>query len=206
MRSKALRRFCCVLLMISLWACTDAAVTLEPVPLDGVILAFGNSLTFGTGAQSYQAYPAVLEELTGRKVVNSGIPGETSTEGADRLPGVLAEYRPHLVILCEGGNDMLRSMPDRAIAANLSDMLATIKAFGAQAVLIGVPRPKLLSSTPDFYREVAESEKVPYLEETLENILTQRKLKSDLIHPNAAGYRILAQEVADLLEQAGAIQ
>ena len=142
--------------------------------------------------------------LIGRRVVNAGVPGETSAEGLVRLPGVLAEHRPRLVLLCLGGNDLLRGQSPAAIEANLRLLLATIKASGAEAVLIGVPEPKLFGGVPDFYAQLAAEAGVPYEGELMNTVLKMPALKSDPIHPNAAGYDAIARGLAALLQRAGA--
>ena len=72
--------------MCLLAGCTQSA-KLPPLAGDGVLLAFGDSLTFGTGAAEGESYPAVLERLTGLKVLNYGVPGEISAAGLARLAG-----------------------------------------------------------------------------------------------------------------------
>ena len=75
---------------------------------DAVILTFGDSLTRGKGAKEDESYPVILEKLTGRKVINSGISGELSEEGLKRFPGVIEKHSPDIIILCHGGNDILQ--------------------------------------------------------------------------------------------------
>ena len=170
-----------------------------------VILAFGDSLTHGTGATRETAYPAVLSRLSGHTVVNAGVPGETTAEGLARLPGVLDETRPRIVLLCLGGNDMLRRQDGNNTEANLRQMIETIRASGAGVVLIGVPQPALFSGPPAFYEKLADEFDLPYEGEILDEVLRTPKLKSDPIHANAEGYKLVAERLAELLEQAGAI-
>jgi len=191
-------------LALALAACSDDA-GLEPLPPDGVILAFGDSITYGTGAGEGESYPEVLAGLTGRRVVGAGVPGEVSAEGLRRLPGVLAGERPALVILCHGGNDILRKRPLEQAAANLREMIRLIRASGAQVVMLGVPRFGLFLETARFYTEVAASEGVPIEDEALPEILSDNDLKSDTVHPNAAGYARLARAVDALLRARGAL-
>ncbi len=192
------------LLLIS--ACGSKEVKLSPVPPDGVILAFGDSITFGTGAAPGQSYPDVLQTSIKRKIVNAGVPGETSEQGLKRLPQALAETRPKLVILCHGGNDILRRLDPDVTAKNITEMIKLIRKSGAEAVLIGVPKPKLIPATASFYKTISEKMGVPLEEEIILNILSNRDLKSDYIHPNAAGYVRLAVAIETLLKRYGATQ
>jgi lysophospholipase L1-like esterase len=186
-------------------ACIGGQPKLPRLAPDAVVLAFGDSLTAGVGANSSESYPARLEALIGRKVVSSGVPGETSAGGLARLPAALEEAKPQLVILCEGGNDFLQKLDDAQAANNLRAMVRLVRAQGAQVVLVAVPKPGLLPSPADFYASVAKEFAVPHEETALRKILTDNALKSDLVHPNAAGYARLAKAIAALLKKTGAI-
>ena len=183
----------------------SAAPKLPALPADGVVLAFGDSITYGTGAAPAESYPAVLAQLIGRKVVNGGVPGEVSAAGAARLPELLEVERPALLILCHGGNDLMQRLDKEDTAANLRTMVRTARERGVAVVLVGVPAADLSLSPPPFYRQVAEEFHIPYDGSTLPRILGTGSLKSDYVHPNAAGYRRLAEALAKLLARAGAI-
>jgi lysophospholipase L1-like esterase len=172
---------------------------------DAVIVAFGDSLTFGRGAEPTESYPAVLEKMIGRRVVNAGVPGEVTGDGLLRLPEVLEREKPVLLLLCHGGNDELRRLNQQQAANNIREMIRLAQKREVAVVLIAVPAPGLSFSPAAMYREIAKELSIPIEEETLSAILANSSLKSDYIHPNAAGYRRLAESIATLLHKSGAI-
>jgi len=194
-----------VLLALVVAGCGERAPTLPRLDADAVVLAFGDSLTYGTGAGTRESYPAVLEKLIGRKVVSSGVPGETSAQGLARLPAVIERERPRLLILCHGGNDFLRRLPDSDAAANVRAMVELARRRGIDVVLVGVPRLGLTATPAGFYADIAAEFHVPYDGAILKAVLTDNALKSDWVHPNAGGYARIAQALADLLKKAKAI-
>lgn len=198
------RLFAIIATALLLAAC-GSKVKIEKLDPSAVVLAFGDSLTFGTGASRSEAYPAVLERAIGRKVVNAGIPGETSEQGLERLPEVLDEVKPKLLILCHGGNDFLRRLGDARAAANVRRMIEMARGRGISVVLMGTPKPTLPPSIPPFYGELAKELKVPYEEAVLRSVLLDNRLKSDPVHPNAAGYGEIAAALESVLKKAGAI-
>lgn len=179
---------------------------LSPLSSQARVLAFGDSLTFGTGAPSGQGYPAVLAELTGLEVINAGIPGETTTQGRQRLPSVLAEHDPDLVVLIHGGNDTLRRQPTQVSRDNLVAMIEAVRGSGAQVVMLAVPGASLTLAPPDYYAEVASAASVPTDDATLRRLMRSSEYKSDQVHFNAAGYRLMAEAVRDLLRANGALE
>jgi lysophospholipase L1-like esterase len=201
----ATSRFLIAVCVSLLLAACGRAPTLPKLTQQDVIVAFGDSLTHGTGASDDTAYPAVLATLTGRTVINAGVPGDTTTSGLQRLPAVLAEHHPRLVLLCLGGNDMLRKQPLTRTENNLRLLVHTIRASGALVVLIGVPEPRLFGGTPAFYERVAEDMQLPLEADVFNDVLKDNRLKSDPIHANAAGYRVVAERLAEFLHEAGAL-
>lgn len=172
---------------------------------DATILAFGDSLTSGKGVSKSKAYPAVLATLTSLKVVNAGISGETTAEGLARLPTVLRRTRPDLMVLLEGGNDILHNQDPAIIKANLSNMINMAEQREIPVVLIGVPTKSLLGKTAGFYTELSKEHDVPLETDVIARLLKYPSMKSDALHFNEAGYSALAQAVADLLKKNGAI-
>ena len=193
-----------ILLGIGLMACSSTA-RLPRLANDAVVVGFGDSITFGTGANPAESYPAVLEKLIGRRVVNAGVPGEVTADGLSRLPEILEREKPALLILCHGGNDLLRRLSGKEAADNIRSMIRLARQRGVAVVLISVPALGLAVSPAPFYRDIAKELTIPLEEETLSSVLADGSLKSDLIHPNAAGYRRLAEAIAALLKKSGAI-
>lgn len=204
MPARHLRVGLALLLAVLLAGCGKAP-SLAPLGANDVVVAFGDSLTYGTGAKEEESYPVVLGQLINRQVVRAGVPGEVTAQGMLRLPQVLDEYKPKLVIVCLGGNDLLRRSDLVQTKANLRAMLTMLRERGTAAVLIGVPRPALLAGAPEFYAELAKEFAIPYEGGIVKDVLYSADTKSDPIHPNAKGYRRMAQAVAELLRKSGAI-
>ena len=198
----------CVLfsmLILMSWIGCSSPVKLPELAHDDVVLAFGDSITFGTGAKPHESYPARLETIIGRKVINAGVPGEVTAQGLARLAGLLEREKPALMILCHGGNDQLRKLNLEQSAENLRQMIRLARNNNVSVVLIAVPAPGLFVSPSPLYRNIASEYAVLLEEKTLSDILADSSFKSDLIHPNAAGYQRLAEAVALLLKKHGAI-
>jgi lysophospholipase L1-like esterase len=194
-----------LLLATALASCGEKVPRLAPVGPNDVIVAFGDSLTYGTGAAEAESYPAVLAQLIKRDVVRAGVPGEMTAGGLARLRGVIEEHRPALMIVCLGGNDMLRKMDEAQTRSNLREIIRTIKGRGISVVLVGVPKPALITSAPAFYGELAQEFGIPYEGKIVTSVLYKPELKADHIHPNAQGYRKMAEAIAELLRKAGAV-
>ncbi len=190
---------------LGLPGCLGSSRTLPPLPTGAVIVAFGDSLTFGTGAAHHQSYPSVLAQLTGRRVVNAGVPGEVSRSGRGRLPRVVERERPDLVVICHGGNDILRRHDRVALADNLRGMLEYLATQNIPAIILGVPEPGIFLSTVDLYHTIADEYDVPIEADIVPDLLRDDAFKSDQIHFNAAGYRRMAEAVDAVLRRHGAL-
>lgn len=188
------------LLLLAFLCSSCGGPTIAPINSFSKVVAFGDSLTAGFGAKEAESYPAILSDLLGVKVYNYGISGEDTAAGLERLGLMLEDEKPTLVLLCFGGNDMLHGQARSATKANLEQMISRILETGSDVVLIGVPQPGIALAVPDFYEELAETYELPIEVDSLRSILMKPRLKSDRIHPNAAGYRVFAEDLFALIE------
>ena len=138
-------------------------------------------------------------------MISSGVSGELSEEGLQRLPGVLQEHDPDLVILLEGGNDILQNRSLAAAKSNLSAMITLAKENGSDVVLVGVPIKSLFGSSAELYGELAEEYQIPFEESIVRSLLKKPAMKSDSVHFNTAGYQALAEAIHKLLLKSGAL-
>lgn len=193
-----------LLMALLLQACGDKK-SLSRVSESGVILAFGDSLTSGVGVNPENSYPSVLSKLSGKKVVNAGISGEMTKQGLARLAKVFDENNPELMILLEGGNDILRNQNLSETKKNLSAMINLAKQQGVQVVLVGVPKKQLFSDSAPLYLELAEQHKLILESELIASLIRKPKFKSDSVHFNKAGYYKMAEVIYELLQDHGAL-
>jgi acyl-CoA thioesterase I len=195
-----------LLLAALLVACSKKpAAPTQRLAAGAKVLALGDSITQGMGAPPDAAYPAVLASLTGLNVINGGVSGDVSAQALERLPALLAEHQPALVIVSIGGNDFLRRLSASDTQSNIRRMVALAREAGAQVLLVAVPQPGLgaavgagLSDHP-MYAQLAEELKLPLHADGWAEVLGDDKWKSDQIHANAQGYRKFAEGLAATL-------
>lgn len=181
----------------------------EPILLTDTIVSFGDSLTFGYGAQENESYPYKLKEIIGYNVINEGINGDTAQNGVKRIVEVVQEHQPKLVLLSLGGNDMLRQSSQN-LESNLKNIIQFLKSKNIEVVLIAEPQPSMMGQTfglsdAKVYEKVAKDENILLIENVFSKYLSKEELKSDLIHLNAKGYEKVAQDVAKKLKDSGYI-
>ena len=158
------------------------------------IVAFGDSLTAGYGAGGIsKSYPAVLEKLSGKRVVNLGLSGETAIHAPARLPQVLAE-KPDMVLIEFGANDRIQNLGHEGASRAVAQIVDEVQASGAIAVIVDTGGPQMGPYT-SAYKKIAKEKQAVFVPGILKGIFNKRALKSDLIHPNAAGYEIVAERV-----------
>ena len=185
--------------------CGEKNSSLSPLSSSSVILAYGDSLTYGYNVKRSESYPAKLEVLTVISVINSGVSGEVSAQGLKRLPKVLDEHHPQLLILCHGGNDLLRKMDLEEMESNIRGMIQLSLDRDIPVILLGVPKPGIFLSSFDVYKKIANSMNIIFIEDLISDVLGKKSLKSDSIHPNKKGYNVMAEEIYSLLLDKGAI-
>jgi acyl-CoA thioesterase-1 len=161
-------------------------------------VAFGDSLTAGYGAQEGADYPTVLGKKLGVKIINKGVPGETSGDGLNRLPEILA-LDPRVVLLCFGGNDGLQQIPRDQTFANLRQIIDQLQGRGTFVVLIGIRSATVRDKNEKLFAQLARDMHVLYLPNFLDGLLTSPDMMSDTVHPNEKGYEAVADRLEGLL-------
>ncbi|MDA7416805.1 GDSL-type esterase/lipase family protein [Xenophilus arseniciresistens] len=179
------------------------------LPAGAAVLALGDSLTAGYGAAPGQGWPEQLAGLTGWQVVNEGVNGDTSEGALQRLAPLLQAQRFDAILIGIGGNDMLRGVDAAQTERNLRAIVDAARAQSTHVALLATPAPDalraaagLLGDAP-FYASVAQQTQALLLPGIYAKVLSDRALRSDPIHANAAGYARIAQALAEALKDAG---
>jgi acyl-CoA thioesterase-1 len=175
-----------------------------------VIAAFGDSLSAGFGVEAGKSFPDDLQRLIDGagfryRMVNLGVSGDTTTDGVERLPTVLAVH-PAIVILEFGGNDGLRGLPVTSARKNFAQMIETLQTAHIQILLAGMtlPRnygPEYIHSFEQIYIDLARQYKLARVPFLLEGVGGHPELtQPDGIHPTAEGAAIVARTVMKYLQ------
>ena len=194
-----------------LFAACGRPAKLPAIPPGSAVLAFGDSVTYGTGAAPGDDWPNRLAAMTRWSVINAGIPGDTAEAATNRIQALLDEHQPALVIIEIGGNDFLRRRPQSSVKEDLRRIIRAAKAARAVVVLVAVPDLSLLGvvtrkvSDSPIYGQLGEEENVLVIADVFSDILGRPELCADNIHPNAAGYRLMAEGIVMQLKTAGLV-
>ena len=163
----------------------------------GTLLVLGDSISAAFGLDTRQGWVSLLEQRLAAEgfdyqVVNASVSGDTSAGGLARLPTLLAEHRPQLVIVELGGNDGLRGQPPAQLQQNLAAIVQSARASGARVLLLGMQLPPNYGARynalfSQVYADVAGTAQVPLLGFFLDGVGgVPALMQGDGIHPNAA--------------------
>ena len=175
------------------WPITNAA------PSGTNVIAFGDSLTQGYRLDPGQGWPEQLSAIVGKPILNRGVSGNTTGDALARLEDDVLAQDPRVVLVCLGGNDMLRRMPADQQFANLRAIVTRIQEKGALVIVIGTEGYKILSQV-DYgarYQALAKETGAVYVPDLMDGVLGDPALMLDQIHPNAKGYEKIARRIAD---------
>lgn len=197
-----------LLVVVLVMACSEES-RYSPLAPGSTVLAFGDSVTRGTGADPGEDFPSLLAARSGWQVVNAGVPGDTAAAARERIGGLLRQHDPAMVIVELGGNDFLRKRPDDQVEADLRAILRAVQDHGAITVLVAVPRLSLLRASvgalkdAPLYERLAQEESVLLVPDVFSGVLSRESLRADTIHPNRAGYEAFEEGLAAALRRAG---
>jgi len=187
--------------VLILVGCGDSGEKYAAIPQGATVLVLGDSLSYGTGANTGEDYQTLLAKSTGWNIINEGVPGDTTAGGLERLPTLLEAHQPKLLIVELGGNDLLRQIPQSETAANLKAILSLSKAQSVKTILVAIPEISALKasmgnlSDHPLYENIAEETATPLIADVFSEVLSDRDLKSDQIHANAKGYAVMSDKL-----------
>ena len=159
------------------------------------IICFGDSITFGYGAEPGADYPSALAKMTSIPVINAGTDGDTSTEALKRISSDVLDRDPLLVIVEFGGNDFLRKIPQEATLNNMRQMIDKIQAHGAMVAVTDMSTGMIMKQYRSAFYNLAREKGAIFIPSIMSGIITNPRLKSDFIHPNSYGYNLIAQRI-----------
>lgn len=159
------------------------------------IICFGDSITFGYGADPGEDFPSALSDMIDIPVINAGIDGDTSSEAIKRINSDVLDRDPLLVIIEFGGNDFLRKIPKEETINNIRIMIDKIQAKGAIVAIVDISAGMLLSEYHAAFYNLSREKGTIFIPRILNSVITNPNLKSDFIHPNATGYKMIAGRI-----------
>lgn len=164
------------------------------------IICFGDSLTFGTGASPGKDYPSQLSGMLSLPVLNAGVPGDTTAGALVRLENDVLSQSPRIVLITLGGNDLKNRVPKDEAFRNLKTIITSIQDQGALVIVGGIDIFFFGRGFGDSYRELCDDVGAVLIPNIFDGIMGNSALMSDSIHPNDAGYTIMAQKFHEAMK------
>jgi acyl-CoA thioesterase I len=180
--------------IVALAACSKKEIT-NAGSLGTGIVCFGDSITFGYGVNPSESYPSHLARLVNVPVINTGIDGDTTSEALKRIKSDVLSHNPFLVIIEFGGNDFLRKIPLDLTVKNVSKMIDLVQAHGAMVAIADISAGLLMKEYQAPYRKLARDKNTIFIPSIMSGIITNPKMKSDFLHPNEEGYKIISERI-----------
>jgi len=159
------------------------------------IICFGDSVTFGYGVNPGEDYPTALTKLLEKPAINAGVDGDTSALGLERLKKDVLDKDPYLVLVEFSGNDFIKKVPIDLTISNIKEMIRQIQAAGAMTVIVDISAGFFMREYRLKLAELTRQTGSIFIPAVLNGILTNPSMKSDFMHPNVHGYKIVAQRV-----------
>ncbi len=159
------------------------------------IICFGDSITFGYGANPGEDYPSNLRPMVKLPMINAGVDGDTTFTALERLENDVLAKDPRLVIVEFCGNDFLKKIPREDTVKNLSRIIDRIQNKGAMVALVDISSGMFFNEYRRAFRELARGKKAIFIPAVLSRIITNPAMKSDFFHPNERGYKVVAGRV-----------
>lgn len=186
--------FACIIASITLFGCAKQEI--RNIDSKGKnIICFGDSITFGYGVNPGEDYPSVLSKISGKQIINAGVDADTTVEALKRLNSDVLDKEPFLVIIEFSGNDFLKKIPIEITEKNIKKMIDKIQARDSMVALVDTSAGFFLPEYRRILRKIAKEKGAIFVPEVLSSIITNPNMKSDFLHPNAEGYKLIAERI-----------
>jgi lysophospholipase L1-like esterase len=185
--------FCCSIVLLLVGCAKREIKNIDAKGTD--IVCFGDSITFGYGANPGEDYPTALAKMVDIPVINSGIDGDTSSEALKRLKSDVLDRNPRLVIIEFSGNDFLRKIPKEVTLNNIRAMIEQVQEKGVMVAIVDISAGMFLAEYHKAFYSLAREKDAIFIPHILSGIITNPRMKSDFLHPNAQGYQMIAQRI-----------
>ncbi|MCC2630481.1 MAG: lipolytic enzyme family, partial [Candidatus Paceibacter sp.] len=155
------------------------------------VIAFGDSVTVGTGTTIGRNYVQILSERTGIAIENQGISGNTTAQALARVDTDIISKDPDIVIVFLGGNDILQNIDAPITLSNIRTIVTRIQSSGAKVILVSIHDSFILDDYEEGYQDIANETGAYFVSGVLRGIIGRSEFMFDAVHPNNAGHKII---------------